>query len=484
MTMVWLSKGIRDAIESAENAVIIPSDAVSEDKPNYECPAYREQRKLWQKVRDLYEGTERLRELEKIYLPSWEGEEDKDYKDRVKQAVLFPALERTANGLAGMVFRKDPILGEDVSDLFRAHAENIDLAGRALPVFAKDLFLDAVLDGASFVHVDRPPKPREARWKSQMPPGLRAYWAQVTAADFINWNWEIINGAPTLTLVVYRESVTQPKGRFGQQTVTRYRELQRGAFRVWEARTEKDETEFHVIESGPVSLDYIPFFPCYTKRTGFFRWKPPLLGLGNLNLRHYRIDSEHDHARTIASTPIFFTRGCEVDSGIKFGPNYVLKGETDQADAKWIETEGRSLGETRQDLKDIEGRMAAMGLSLLMSRPSPEASGDTTATSDLLRKGESDSQLQSMATALKDCLENAAQAHAEFEGEGQGGSIEVNKDFHDRRITAQDVMVLKELVTEGKLDLDSFWSAMEEGEWFGDWFDRDVVRLNLEAPPV
>jgi hypothetical protein len=120
----------------------------------------------------------------------------------------------------------------------------------------------------------------------------------------------------------------------------------------------------------------------------------------------------------------------------------------------------------------------------MLSRSSPDGSGDVTATSDLLRKGESDSQLSSMATALKDCLENSAQAHAEFEGEKAGGSIEVNKDFHERRITAQDVMVLKELVTEGKLDLDSFWSAMEEGEWFGDWFDRDVVRMKLEAPPV
>jgi len=51
-------------------------------------------------------------------------------------------------------------------------------------------------------------------------------------------------------------------------------------------------------------------------------------------------------------------------------------------------------------------------------------------------------------------------------------------------MTPAQVRVYADLVTEGKLDLDSLWDMMVEGEVLPDGFNREKVRMNLEAPPV
>src|SRR5690606_21224341 len=118
--------------------------------------------------RAVYGGTRAMREAGDRFLPRFPLEEDDAYEDRLARAVLYNAFKRTVKGLAGMAFRKDPQLEDDVpveirgqeadsetgQPLVIGHWENIDLAGRHGAVFARDVFEAKLIDGHTFIFVD------------------------------------------------------------------------------------------------------------------------------------------------------------------------------------------------------------------------------------------------------------------------------------------------------------------------------------------
>src|SRR5690606_8155183 len=103
---------------------------------------------------DVYGGTFTMRDAGKRYLPQHPKEEDDAYKDRLRRAKLFNAFRRTVKGLTGLVFRKDPQIGDDVPEPIVGHLDNIDLTGRDLATFAKALFKSKTKLGHAHILVD------------------------------------------------------------------------------------------------------------------------------------------------------------------------------------------------------------------------------------------------------------------------------------------------------------------------------------------
>jgi len=479
------SQDLRDKQADQATRVVVDSNIGEADRPDYECDSHKNQWKLAQVVRDVYRGTAHMRTKGEPYLPRLKRESEVSYKKRLGKARLFNATRRTADGLTGMVYRKDPILSEETSPDILEHTKNIDLAGRDLASFAKDVFTAGGLDGISFVYVDYPQVWDDGARRSRAAlqrGNIRPFWVHVQLEDLINWQWEIQNGSPVLTLAVFKESEIEPVGAYGQQDVTRYRVLRPGSFEVWQERS--DPLRWEMVDWGDVSLSYIPLFPFYFRRTGFFEAEPPLLDLAYENIGHFELKSEREKSRTIAHIPLLFLKDFPDDEEIKVSEAEAFRATGSDADMKWVVYSGEALSESREDLRDTEQRMATLGLSLLMARPSPQTSNQQTATSDLLRKGESDSALMTAVSAEENCLNNALGAHAELMSVGllrkaEPGTIRLNRDFHAQQMTAEQVNALSLLVSEGKLDLDTFWDALVAGEWLPENFDRELVRERI-----
>jgi hypothetical protein len=95
------------------------AEDLKKNQPAYENRTYGEMQRAWKIVRDVCEGTLRLRDLKSEYLPMEEAEDSKDYAIRLSRAIFFNAFERTLHGLVGMVFRKEPKLAKDVPEIIR-----------------------------------------------------------------------------------------------------------------------------------------------------------------------------------------------------------------------------------------------------------------------------------------------------------------------------------------------------------------------------
>ena len=420
------------------------------------------------------------------YLPRHPKETGDNYYIRLARPTFFNAFLRTLDGLVGMVFRRNPVLGEDVPKQIVEHWENIDNAGTHADVFLKQVFHDAMEAGHAFVLIDYPKvaNPETVTVAEEKELGLRPYWVHVRAEDVFSFVTMQVASRTVLEEVVIRQRTYERDGRFGQKLVTRFRVYTREIIRqdgqepqlgvtyhVWQVGD--DGVPFPTEEKGVLGgMTAIPLVPVYGRKAGYFQSRPPLMDLAWLNILHYQTNSDFHHASHLGCVPMLVTIGASVDGEIEIGPNTSIA-LPEGADAKWVETSGAALGHTRQILQDIEGQQAVMGLSLL-ARETRQAE---TAEAKRLDKSEKDSALTSAARSLEDAVELALQFHAQFLGIRDGGSVSVNRDFEQQQMSSAKIDAIGRLVQAGDLSPETLWQTLiEKGGVLPDDFDPEVER--------
>ncbi len=120
------------------------------------CAAYDGMHPGWKLPRTLMAGTRGMRSAGRMYLPQEPAESDKAYVNRLSRSTLFNAYKRTVGGITGKVFSKDIVLGDDVPEEMADWSEDVDLMGRNLANFSRDVFKDGLQTGLSYILVDMP----------------------------------------------------------------------------------------------------------------------------------------------------------------------------------------------------------------------------------------------------------------------------------------------------------------------------------------
>ena len=217
----------------------------------------------------------------------------------------------------------------------------------------------------------------------------------------------------------------------------------------------------------------IPFVVVYANPTGFLQSKPPLMDLAWLVIAHYQTNSDMLHAAHIANTPVPVFIGVEVDDTVVFGPNTVINIDNPEGDAKWMETAGGAINTTKAILADMRTEMSVLGLGILERRPMTAE----TATAKRIDRSEKDSQLSAAARSLEDGIERALGFHAQFMGvaeeNGDGGSVQLNRDYQELTLTPEQIQVYSTLVKEGQLSVGTLWDILKEGNALPSNFDED-----------
>lgn len=469
-----------------------PAKKKDEPKPDQPGIAYGKMVEAVTIVRDIWRGTVHVRACGERYLPRYPREALRDYTSRLKTAVLFNALARTVRGLAGMVMRKDPQLGDDVPQTVKDSWEDIDQAGRHGAVFTHDVLEAAVLDGHTGIFVDMPRvDPGAVKTLADQKALVgRPYWTHVLKEDILRWRVEKRKGQHVLVGVAFRERVTKADGEFSEREVECIREYARDekdavTFRVWEREDDGDdddeEASWAIVDDGTLAIPEIPLAIVYAKRTDVMMSEPPLFDLAMENIAHYQLRSDYQHALHIAGIPVpvfkGLAKGDTVPVSVDHGISLPATG-----DVKYLEPVGASLDASRMELAEIEKRMAALGLAMLQR----DTRAAETAEAKRIDKQEQDSALSVIARGLQDGLEAAARFHAMWLGvkgknnEIDGGSIEVNDDFGDVVFDPQTYQLIASLVDKDYLSIDTLWMVLQDGGILPDGFDTEAERLKIE----
>ena len=367
----------------------------------------------WRLMNTVYSGTVAMREARETHLPRHQYESRDAYEDRLGSAVLFNFTRFTVNTLTGKAFRNPPKISDDSAPAIIEFGEDVDGAGTGLEVFSRRWFRQALLKGVSHVLVDysspQPTAEGEVRTRADDDrEGVRPYWVLIDPENLIFAHTETVNGREAYTHVRIRENHVVMDG-FSESVRERIRVIEPGVWSLYELQAESKsrKQKWVKIEEGTFDLDFVPLVSYYAAdKDGNTEGTPPLLDLAHINVRHFQSSSDQDNVLTVARFPMLAVSGGanEDDEGepLKVGPRQWLHTPDPQGKFYYVEHTGAAIEAGRNDLKDLEEKMASFGAEFLKAKP-----GTATATSRALDSSEAVSPLQAMGVDFRDALEVA-----------------------------------------------------------------------------
>jgi hypothetical protein len=297
-----------------------------------------------------------------------------------------------------------------------ALAENVDLGGRTLTVFARDVMQAALTDGLTHILVDHP------RIGETGKDTARPYLVHIRAPDLIGWRGQESGIGSSLTRIRIRETVHRASGTWDDTTERQIRVLYPDSFEIWR-RGDDRLGPWQRQDAGDSSLGCIPLVTIYANRSGFMTAHPPLMDLAWLNLAHWQSASDQRHILHVARVPILFGRNLTLpEDGLALGPNRIVTGEGESADLRFVEHSGAAIAAGRQDLIDLEDRMAVMGLDLMTRRG---GTGSTTATARAIDAAENSTSLLGLIHAVEEGLTTAFGYMADWLGVPRDDAVRV-----------------------------------------------------------
>jgi hypothetical protein len=432
--------------------------------------AYARASVAWDLPRSLMGGTTAMRLKGKTYLPQEPGESNEAYDNRLSRTTLFNAFRKTVKDMTGKVFARPIVIGDDVPETLRSYCENIDLTGRHLNIFARDVFEDGMQTGISFIMADMPYADPTATRRDDIVSGRRPYLVHIKAEDLIGWKTEIIGGKETLTQVRIRERITEDDmtNPYQEKDVIQIRVLEPG--RWYTFRSTEAERAYTPHAEGTTSLDFIPVAPVYINRMDFMLGSPPLEDLADLNVSHWQSQSDQRNILHVARVPILFGAGFDETATMVVGANTMARSADPNAKLTYVEHSGAAIGAGQKDLEQIELQMQAMGLQLLVPKPGQ------TATGEARDEAKETSTLSMMAQALQDGLEQALGFMAQFEGLGAdaGGSLVVNRDYGSVKVDGVELNVLMASTSGGLITHKTYLNELKRRGSLSEDIDVDA----------
>ena len=421
-------------------------------------------------VRTVYRGTTAMRNAGRTYLPQEEGESELAYKSRLSRTVLFNATRKTVQDMAGRVFAKEIQL-EGGSANFTKWIENIDGTGRHLNTFAGAVFQDALVSGVAYIVADTPEMMEGATRANEGKP----YLVHLTVDDVIGWTYEPTEDGLKLTSFRYYETAEVIDDEIHSRTIRQIKVLLPGAWQRWRENAKK---EWELDAEGTRGIAEIPVVPVYTNQTGFMTGEPPLRDLADLNITHWQSSSDQRNILHVARVPILFLAGVQEDVQLLVGAGSLTRANDPAATMAYVEHSGAAIGSGKDDLKELEFQMQAMGLQLLQAEPSQ------TATGEVRDDVKENSRLARMADGLKDGLENALRLMGELGGvSGQEPDVMVNKDFGITARGAVDIQAILAAWTAGLISAETAINEMVRRGFLSDTItpDEEAQRI-LDEP--
>jgi len=392
-------------------------------------------------VRALMGGTRAMRAAGQRYMPIWPAEDNESYKSRLGQAVLFPAYSRTVETLASKPFSQPLTLGDDVPPVIVEWAEDIDLQGRNLHAFCRDTFAHALGAGIAGILVDYPRAEGVRTLADERNAGARPYFIQIEAEQILGWRASRASGKWRIDQLRIMETVDEPDGEFGTETVKQVRVLTPGAWATY--RETKDG--WAPYEAGETSLPAVPFVPVYGKRTGFMLGEPPLMQVAFLNAKHWSESSDQDKSVRFARVRIAAIVGGDVEDKITVGSDYFLRLPVG-ASIEIAQGSAEAVGIGRSELNVLEEQMRQSGAELLVIKP-----GAITATQVATENAVGMSALQSMAAQAEDAFDAALQIMADWVRLPQGGHVSLFDDYGAQTLAEASAELLFKMNQAGKL---------------------------------
>jgi hypothetical protein len=464
--------------------------------PSFVHPALREHLPDLERAFDAYR---RLRGegVKERYLPQEVKEPLPAYQSRLDRSVFADFFYDSINAFTGILSKFSLSLPLPSME---AAVDNIDREGNSLTAWFQRADGRMLRDGGVLLRVEMPPG-RSANAAEEVLSGKRPYLVADNRARVINWRTEQTDGIEQLLWVIIQEESEVPDGDFGIKPVTRYRQIGRGWWKLWEI--DKDvvgEDQAWEVDNGEY-LDHtqkpLPIVPVVWYRadegTGFGTGELPLRQVVEHVIEHFLARSDLNEKRRRCSMPVPWVRGRMpgppmpdgTPSGpapLVLGPNTFIELQDDGAFG-FGEPSASSLADQRQGVLDVEQLISRQTLGFLWG----DSNGTKTATQAGLEGAQTESVIERLASRKSSAMQRLMEIWVMYTGETlePGAGLSMSSTLFERPMEAADVAELQKLA--GGVELISKRSAIEELQRRGKIrvttsVDEELQRLVDETP--
>jgi len=425
-------------------------------------------------VRDCVDGARAIkaRSSGKAYLPMPSpgdtSQENADrYSDYKTRANFVNFTAQTKDGMVGMVFRK-PLEVELHSEI-EYLLTNADGGGLTIEQMAIEAIGENIEAARYGLLVDYP-ESEEGLTKAEI--ARLELQASILAYNFesiINWRTTVIGSAKKLSLVVLEEDIeVVDADGFGVVDEKQYRVLRLtdGIYTQQlydEGSTPKGE-EFTPRKFNGESWDTIPFKFIGALNNDETVDKSPLYDISEVNIAHYRNSADFEESAYQVGQPTPVIAGLtdswvkeNMKGGVMLGSRSAILLPEGGA-ATLLQAESNSM--PMEGMEKKEAQMIKLGARIIQ-----DSSGNETAEAARIRFGGQNSQLEVIVVNTEDGFK----AVLEWAGEFMGGDGEIvfnlNREFYDKNLDAQQVMALIQLSDRGDITNEELRGSLRRANW-------------------
>jgi hypothetical protein len=254
-----------------------------------EHPEYVAKKAMWKKYRDLYVGGEQMRECAVEYLVRRHKEPNDIYSERLSRVFYENYIGSIIDWYAATLMRREAVLlfeGNDdaAKEFYNQLTEDCDLKGTSIAEFFRQRFVQALVQGRSYIVVDFPraPGPVTNRAEEDAMGRSRAFLVDYSPEELINWSYDDRGG---LEWVVIRTSSLRKPNVSDQDWVreTRWIYYDRQHFKVYQRLKDKEVKLVDEGLHGLASQNRVPLFPLQVTEGLWLMNKAALLQLEHFN---------------------------------------------------------------------------------------------------------------------------------------------------------------------------------------------------------
>lgn len=466
--------------------------------PMWVHPDVAEHARDWILIRDCLKGQRTIKERQQEYLPPLDEMTDEEYLAYLDRAVFYNMTERTLSAMAGMIFRRRPVI-DGLSERTRVELQQGScLDGSSLDAFIKFAVTEALSMGRFGILLDMDAAGRK-------PP----YFVGYRTEDILDWREAVVDGRLTLTAVCLRSTkVTQQRIGQARKTLFEYRVLEL----VKEGH--EDDAVFdpdidaphyyrqriYTSEDIHAALDTLAFDEVVPMRRGVpFRQIPfrflgarsangttdrsPLLSIAELNIAHYHSYALLEHGRYYTAMPVWYAQVSDgTEREYRIGSSVVWNCAPGERPGI-IEFNGQGLKFLESACLMKEEQIAQIGGRLLGGYArSVSESDNQTRTKEA---NERTTLLDVVLVANQVFTDLIRRWHFWNDGpapEDSDVEISLNTEFLWDTLGARELRAVYQMYRDGVIPIDVLHAYLQKAEVVPDWCDADLFKELLSDP--
>lgn len=416
-------------------------------------------------IRDVLTGQEAIKSSEnrKKYLPKLSGQEEADYKVYLRMPIFYEVTSKATDSLATMINRKKPDI--QCSEALKKILDEITINRTDFEGISYDIISELLKTSRAIVCVDR----REDG---------SIYMVQYLMEDCIRSEYRDAGGSNKLTCVVFKESYSVPTDDpYIKETNTQYREYKLKPNKktgedelfvnIWRESNKKNEYTIHSkidLTIKGQKLDFIPVKIIGLSNNKKEIKKSPISGIVNANLSHYYSTALLEHSLYWAAIPTPTFTGVEDVGKLKLGASSAVALPDVNAKAFFLEVSGNGIAHIKDQIKEKEHLMAALGAQIISVKKSAGTNLDVAK----MHHSESTSTLSEIALFASNGMTEVLKMISTWEDESpeitKEIKVTVNTDFVNNKLSPQEITALLEAHLKGGMSLEMLLYNFNQGE--------------------